>query len=844
MDQARLLRKNCKSWVTRQSNYLLGALERNAGKHEIKEQIEEFVKKVDSLEEAQTALELLIDDDEDREEMMQEAADYNNTQLLVKVKALERLETLSTGSSKTPSIHPDDSASQVASHKSVAKTHNSAVSENSYNSVSPKHKSSKKIKLPKLSLPMFNGNIYEWSEFIEAFEMHIGNDEDLEPVEKLSHLRSLLEGDAARVAKAYRLVGSNYKPTLDHLKRRFGRPSFIRLQHINALNALESVAQGSGPAFVKDLYLLLDNITVHVNALHTLGLDGSKVEAFLCPAIIGRFPKSLRDEWAKNSKGKEGDLAHTMDFLHTEVERLELSSTYDAPTYKTAPQKISQEKRSKGSATALISSTETVSKEAEVCGICSKKGHRSHKCLKLKRAHVDVRIRLVKDAGICFKCLKGHRANTCNVTCMYCEGPHNGLLCFKHNAQRGSNPLATYIKNLQPQAPSFHPSQVNPTHPEVVPQAVGVLAQNQGVSYPQLGISTDMATVSISTGLQNSEASLASLRPSNYGSILQTAQVKVKTLSGEYKSAVMLLDTGADRSYVSSELVCACQPMKLGKELISYASFGGEHTSKSEMRSMLNLEISDLKGNSHFLQAAEIPSICAPLNRTQIPATVLERFKGLKFADNYGSNNHFKVDILVGLNAYWRFVDPTKAIQHEGLVAQQTVFGYLLSGSWGLMPQSVNTSTQLCCVSQQALTQFWSLEQIGIMDKEDRHALLERDPVLQQFRKNLEYFRELPRYQVAIPFKSVNHKKFLHSNLGVALKRLHWLNKRLDKQEMRNPYYEVIMDYFYNDMWEFVPRDEIHTSGPIYYLPHFPVVRQGASSTKIRPVFDASAKKL
>ena len=50
MDQARLLRKNCKSWVTRQSNYLLGALERNAGKHEIKEQIEEFVKKVDSLE--------------------------------------------------------------------------------------------------------------------------------------------------------------------------------------------------------------------------------------------------------------------------------------------------------------------------------------------------------------------------------------------------------------------------------------------------------------------------------------------------------------------------------------------------------------------------------------------------------------------------------------------------------------------------------------------------------------------------------------------------------------------------------------------------------------------------
>ena len=41
---------------------------------------------------------------------------------------------------------------------------------------------------------------------------------------------------------------------------------------------------------------------------------------------------------------------------------------------------------------------------------------------------------------------------------------------------------------------------------------------------------------------------------------------------------------------------------------------------------------------------------------------------------------------------------------------------------------------------------------------------------------------------------------------------------------------------------EEVPVDEVACSGPVFYMPHRPVVKESAVSTKVRPVFDASAK--
>ena len=67
------------------------------------------------------------------------------------------------------------------------------------------------------------------------------------------------------------------------------------------------------------------------------------------------------------------------------------------------------------------------------------------------------------------------------------------------------------------------------------------------------------------------------------------------------------------------------------------------------------------------------------------------------------------------------------------------------------------------------------------------------------------------------------------------------MNDRLLRNtELKDAYEEVFHDYLKNDIIEEVQmgNDENKT---IFYLPHHPVVKQSSESTKIRPVFDASA---
>ena len=41
---------------------------------------------------------------------------------------------------------------------------------------------------------------------------------------------------------------------------------------------------------------------------------------------------------------------------------------------------------------------------------------------------------------------------------------------------------------------------------------------------------------------------------------------------------------------------------------------------------------------------------------------------------------------------------------------------------------------------------------------------------------------------------------------------------------------------------EEVPAGELTTPNPVFYMPHRPVVKESSLTTKIRPVFDASAR--
>lgn len=80
------------------------------------------------------------------------------------------------------------------------------------------------------------------------------------------------------------------------------------------------------------------------------------------------------------------------------------------------------------------------------------------------------------------------------------------------------------------------------------------------------------------------------------------------------------------------------------------------------------------------------------------------------------------------------------------------------------------------------------------------------------------------------------------NNEGIARKRLQGLERKLDKDpELQKQYSNVFTGYEQEGIIEEVPSSEVVSSQPTYYMPHRPVVKESSSSTKVRPIFDASA---
>lgn len=67
-----------------------------------------------------------------------------------------------------------------------------------------------KVKLPKISLPQFGGNLLNWSSFWDSYESAVHNSHELTEVDKFNYLRSLLHGAAYDAIAGLTLSAANY----------------------------------------------------------------------------------------------------------------------------------------------------------------------------------------------------------------------------------------------------------------------------------------------------------------------------------------------------------------------------------------------------------------------------------------------------------------------------------------------------------------------------------------------------------------------------------------------------------------------------------------------------------
>ncbi|KAK3892841.1 hypothetical protein Pcinc_003312 [Petrolisthes cinctipes] len=649
------------------------------------------------------------------------------------------------------------------------------------------------VKLPKLELPKFNGEVTQWQSFWDQFSSHI-DATDLPVISKFTYLMSLLEGDAKNVVNGLAHTCANYSVACGLLKERYNKPERIIFAHVQALlNGQVNISSG-GQKGVAQLWKLRDDILVHIRSLEALGVTGKQCEVFLTPIILSRLPNEMRLEWARDDDGHESDLEFLLKFLDKEISRLERSEAFKGKKSSNEEKKAENKgtKERVCSAAALHASTK---QEHLMCSFRSRK-HKSEHFYGVLELSGKEQGEKIRSLGLCFKCLNsGHRSRVCRarVRCPKCNGAHSILMC---GVKLELNP-----KNEESEEKQGHVTKDRPND-------VALLAGQGGNC-----------------------------------TVLQTAKVQVCRSDGTFATAQIMFDNGADRSYVSSSFVRKCKPQWITSALMPYSSFGGHSAGRNEHRNIFELKLWGSDKQVVPIIAAEIPKICQPLVRSVVPYSVLNSFKHVDIADNYCPDFPIEIDVLIGLDFYWTLISPADAFQIDNVVAMKSVFGYVLSGRlYETIPNKLYSAPQLLCicsVSESDISKFWDLETVGIKPKE----LVESNndtQILREFESTVQFVNG--RYEVALPWKDDSAKEGLLNNESIARKRLNKLLVKLEQDKELKEEYKGVFDNDESDhIIEEVPKQEITSVNPVYYMPHRPVVKLISSSTKVRPVFDASA---
>ena len=148
-----------------------------------------------------------------------------------------------------------------------------------------------KVKLPKLTLPHFNGNLTKWTAFWDSYESAIHSNDELSEVDKFNYLRSLLEGPAFEAVRGLTLSSANYQEAISILKKRFGNRQLIVSKHMETLLNIDSVASDQNVRRLRKLY---NDVEANTRSLKALGIEPESYGAMFSSVLLGKLPNELR----------------------------------------------------------------------------------------------------------------------------------------------------------------------------------------------------------------------------------------------------------------------------------------------------------------------------------------------------------------------------------------------------------------------------------------------------------------------------------------------------------------------------------------------------------------------
>lgn len=125
--------------------------------------------------------------------------------------------------------------------------------------------SSYSIRLPKIEVPTFAGDLRDWNDFQNLFKNLVHENPNLSNVQKLYYLKNAIKGTASDLIRDYFITDANYIEAWNTLTTRYDNKRATIKVHLRDLFNLQKIKNE------KEIRKLLDNSAKSVRSLKALG---------------------------------------------------------------------------------------------------------------------------------------------------------------------------------------------------------------------------------------------------------------------------------------------------------------------------------------------------------------------------------------------------------------------------------------------------------------------------------------------------------------------------------------------------------------------------------------------
>jgi uncharacterized protein YoxC len=294
-----------------------------------------------------------------------------------------------------------------------------------------------------------------------------------------------------------------------------------------------------------------------------------------------------------------------------------------------------------------------------------------------------------------------------------------------------------------------------------------------------------------------------------------------------------LLDTGAGSSYASSVLLekINSQPVRRENKRIDMMMESCNKRIEVHKVTICSLD-NDFKINTEVTKVDRDKLLTLDNPKYQDKINLFAHLQGVSMDDD-DTKAELPVHVILGASEYAQIKTETKPrVGHPGEpVAERTRFG------WTMMSPGKEVDLGNVLLAQTSSVDYENLCRLDVLGLKDTPPGSQEN-VYEEFQEQLTRSPE-GWYQTGLPWKA-SHPPLRSNEVG-SLKRLNSLTKRLEKSpDLLEKYDKIIKEQLEDGVVERVTGSAQEKE---FYLPHKPVVRESAESTKVRIVFDASARE-